>query len=262
MPNGRAIVYGCNCDSDWDLWLQPLDHGRPVGAPRRVTEQPGAEAVAAPTPDGRWLAYCRVLRQERSLWVAPTEGGMPRELLQHTSLSLHPAWSPDGTRLAFVSDRDGRQHLYVVAARDGTVIGEPERLTEGAVTDSFPTWSPDGQSLGFIREQGAQSEAWLLPLNGVAPARRLTVNARARCARFEPDGRALLVSGWWGGRSVTLMRVPAEGGPAQALPHPVELGDTADAVLFNLSPDGRWVVFDERQSRGHVWILDAKEGRF
>ncbi len=262
LPDGRSIVYGMNRENDWDLWLQPLERGRPAGAPRRLTDQPGAEAVAAPTSDGRWIAYCRVLGQKRNLWLIPAEGGIPRPLVQHTSISIHPAWSPDGTRLAFVSDRDGREHVYLAPARDGMVVGAPTRLTQGEVTDNFPAWSPNGQRLAFIREEGASSEAWVIPADGGTPARRVTDGARARCVRFEPDGRALLVSGWWGGRSVTLMRVPVEGARPEPLPHPIELGDTSDAILFNLSPDGRWVVFDERQSRGHVWVLEAKEGRF
>ena len=262
LPDGRSIVYGCNRDNNWDLWLQPLERGRPAGAPRQLTDLPGAEAVAAPTPDGRWIAYCRVLGQERTLWVVPAEGGPSRPLVEHPSISIHPAWSPDGTRLAFVSDRDGREHLYLAPVRDGAVVGPPARLTEGEVTDHFPAWSPDGRRLAFTREEGASSEAWVIPVDGGAPARRVTKGAKARCARFDVDGRVLLVSAWWGGQSVTVKRVPVEGGEPVALPHPIELGDTADAILFNLSPDGRWVVFDERQSRGHVWVLEAKEGRF
>jgi Tol biopolymer transport system component len=262
LPDGRGIVYGLNRENDWDLWLQPLERGRPVGPPRRLTDQPGAEAVAAPTPDGRWIAYCRVLGKERNLWLIPAGGGAPRPLVQDPGISIHPAWSPDGGSLAFVSDRDGREHLYVAPVRDGTVIGAPKRLTEGEVTDYFPAWSPDGRRLAFIREQGVVSEVWVIPADRGSPARRVTNGARARCARFEPDGRALLVSGWWGGRAVTLMRVPTDGGRPEPLRHPMELGDTSATILFNLSPDGRWVVFDERQSRGHVWVLEAKEGRF
>jgi Tol biopolymer transport system component len=262
LPDGQDIVYGLNRENDWDLWLQPLERGRPTGAPRRLTDQPGAEAVAAPTPDGRWIAYCRVLGRERNLWIIPAQGGTPRPLVRDESISIHPAWSPDGTRLAFVSDRSGREHLHLAPVRDGTVVGAPTRLTEGEATDYFPAWSPDGQRLAFIREEGVDSEVWVIPADGGTPARRVTNGARARCAHFEPDGRALLVSGSWGGRSLTLMRVPVEGGRPEPLPHPIELGDTSATILFNLSPDGRWVVFDERQSRGHVWVLEAKEGRF
>jgi Tol biopolymer transport system component len=263
LPDGRGVVYGLNRDNDWDLWEQPLDErGRPSGGPRRLTDQPGAEAVAAPTPDGRWIAYCRVLGRERNLWLVPAGGGTPRPLVRDESISIHPAWSPEGKRLAFVSDRDGREHLYLAPVRDGRIVGAPTRLTAGEATDSFPAWSPDGQHIAFTREEGVSSEVWLVRADGVAPLRRLTSGADARAARFEPDGRALLVSGAWGGRALVLRRVPVQGGPAEPLPHPVELCDTNIPILFNLSPDGRWVVFDERQSRGHVWVLEAKGGRF
>jgi Tol biopolymer transport system component len=262
LPDGRGVVYGLNRGDDWDLWVQSLERGRPSGPPRQLTNEPGAEAVAAPTPDGQWIAYCRVLGSERHLWVVPAGGGTPRALVQDHANTIHPAWSPDGARLAFVSDRDGREHVYVAPAREGTVVGSATRLTAGEATDHFPAWSPDGRSVAFTREESEGADVWTVPADASAPPRRLTTGAEARSARFEPDGRGLLVSGAWGGRALVLRRVPVQGGPAEPLPHPIELCDTNVPIVFGLSPDGRWVAFDERQSRGHAWVLEAKDGRF
>jgi len=56
--------------------------------------------------------------------------------------------------------------------------------------------------------------------------------------------------------------VSLRGGKAEPLPHPIDLGNTEEAGFFNLSPDGRFIVTDEPQSRGDIWLLEAREGRF
>jgi Tol biopolymer transport system component len=52
-----------------------------------------------------------------------------------------PSWSPDGTKIAFTSDRDGNWEIYVMNAQDGS---NQTNLTIDPATDEFPSWSPDG----------------------------------------------------------------------------------------------------------------------
>jgi len=58
-----------------DLWSQPLDGGRPSGPPARLTDHPGSAQHPTYSPDGRWIAYWRVLEGERDVWVLPAGGG-------------------------------------------------------------------------------------------------------------------------------------------------------------------------------------------
>lgn len=77
-----------------------------------------------------------------------TQGGL-KALTDNDGQDEYPVWSPDGRRVAFTSDRDGRYHIYIMNA-DGTGI---ERVTAADADDKEPAWWPDGGSLVFTREK-------------------------------------------------------------------------------------------------------------
>lgn len=108
-------------------------------------------AIAVPSqpalsPDGTAVVYVlRTLDGDADesvdrLWIVPTGGGSPRRLTGGSS-DTAPAWSPDGSRVAFL--REGQVHLLPV---DG---GEVERVTDLALGAGAPVWSPDGRRLAF-----------------------------------------------------------------------------------------------------------------
>src|SRR5207237_1385985 len=59
-----------------------------------------------------------------------------------------PAWSPDGSKIAFSSTRDGNHEIYVMNATDGSGL---VRLTNDALWDDHPAWSPDGSKIAFSK---------------------------------------------------------------------------------------------------------------
>ena len=74
----------------------------------------------------------------------------------------YPAWSPDGQRIAFMSDRDGNDELYVMDA-DGS---NPTRLTQDAGRDWYSAWSPDGQRLAFVSDRDGNAEIYVIAADG------------------------------------------------------------------------------------------------
>src|SRR4029077_19143753 len=90
-----------------------------------------------------------------TIWVVDTTGGAPRQLTAGPRTDSLPRWSPDGRRLAFLSDRlkDGQRQVFLMS-RDG---GEALPLTD--IQGAIPTprglnalqWSPDGRCLAFLR---------------------------------------------------------------------------------------------------------------
>jgi len=85
-----------------------------------------------------------------------------------------PAFSPDGRRVAFVSNRDGNAEIYImdIATR------HPLRLTNNPATDTHPTFSPDGQQIAFESERDGQPAIYVMTANG-KNVQRLTTGADA-----------------------------------------------------------------------------------
>src|SRR3954462_12653398 len=138
-----------------------------AGAASLRAQTPGVAASTAPTvdqilslkraaspeisPDGRWVAY--TVREtnwdenayETEIWLADVTTGATRQLTNAKKSSQSPSWSPDGAKLAFISDRTDKRQIYVISPQGG----EAEALTtlEDGV-GSF-AWSPDGRSIAY-----------------------------------------------------------------------------------------------------------------
>ncbi|MBI3567847.1 MAG: S9 family peptidase [Gemmatimonadetes bacterium] len=105
------------------------------------------------SPDGQWVAYVRQWsdemtdRRHSNIWLVKADGSVHRPLTTGKFDESSPRWSPDGKRLAFVSNRGGRAQLYV----RWMDTGESYALTDGAQAPSAPAWSPDGTQLAFLQ---------------------------------------------------------------------------------------------------------------
>src|SRR5262249_61459760 len=99
------------------------------------------------SPDGRRVAFVVTMLSEdqdvylSNIWVVETSGGAPHRFTTGPKRDTAPRWSPDGTRLAFVSERGARQkaQLYVMPANGG----EATRRTDLPNGVTHPVWSPD-----------------------------------------------------------------------------------------------------------------------
>ncbi|HEU5422070.1 MAG TPA: S9 family peptidase [Nitrolancea sp.] len=105
------------------------------------------------SPDGRQVAIVTTPASkagefpESTIWLVSAEGGSPRRLTGAEAANGGPRWSPDGRRIAFVSDRRqrGLPQLYVVELGGGEAV----RLTDAAGGVAAAAWSPDGKTLAF-----------------------------------------------------------------------------------------------------------------
>lgn len=134
------------------------------GNVRQLTETPNAsEHDAAWSPDGRHVAYDRAAitadgtRRNAQLWIIDADGSNARALTSGSSRNMRPAWSPDGSIIAFMSDRHAEFDINVMGTDDGDLeiyvmkrdSSNTRRLTECAGAASGPAWSPDGQRIAY-----------------------------------------------------------------------------------------------------------------
>jgi Tol biopolymer transport system component len=208
------------------------------------------------SPDGRRVAFVvTMLSEDRdeylsNIWVVETAGGEPHRFTTGPKRDTAPRWSPDGTRLAFLSERAGQRkaQLYVMPA-DG---GEPVRLTDLDHGVAHPVWSPDGTRLAFVSRVGG----WHEPEDEAerqksTPARVITT------LKYKYNGEGFTYD-----RRPHIFVVSAAGGPPQQLTD----GDFADADPA-WAPDSTTVAFTSARhaerdydNAADVWLVPATGG--
>jgi Tol biopolymer transport system component len=122
--------------------LRALTLDRPTDPLKPITRGTGAFFSPRVSPDGRWIAAASGSGARSRLVKLPVMGGDPIPLTSGEYLDTSPAWSPDGTRIAFGSDRNGRPGVWVMNS-DGQ---QQRRVDVGPVsTNLLVTWLPDGR---------------------------------------------------------------------------------------------------------------------
>jgi TolB protein len=96
-----------------------------------------------------------------------------------------PAWSPDGTKIAFATDRDGTGHEIYTMNADGT---SPTRLTNNTATDWSPAWSPDGTKIAFTSFRDGNYEIYAMNADGTGQTRLTNNTAADGDPAWSPDG--------------------------------------------------------------------------
>jgi hypothetical protein len=143
--------------------------------------------------------------------------------MNHPADERYPGFSPDGTKMVFISNRDGDWEIFMRDVASGTVT----QLTSNAALDTGPAWSPDGAKLAFSSDRDGQEEIYVMKPDGTG-VQRLTSNpAYESGPAWSPDGtKMLFASERDGNREIYVMR--ADGGQQTRLTNAASLEQSAD----------------------------------
>ncbi len=211
-PDGKTAYFSSLRGGGLNIWRVAVGTDGAAGGPaEQLTTGAGEDVQPSVAPDGRRLVFA-VRGINSDMWtlpVSPETGratGQPRPIVATTRVESRGAWSPDGRRFAFNSDRTGEMNLWV---RDSG--GSARQVTNGPGGDYQPSWSPDGTKLAFFSARGGNSDIWRLDTGDNTLVRLTDAPALDVNPAYSPDGRHIaFVSDRSGRFEVWLMTADGE----------------------------------------------------
>jgi Tol biopolymer transport system component len=200
------------------MWVSRNGAEQPLAAPAHAYLNPRL------SPDGRRVAV-EITEQETQTWLYDLSRETLTRLTFEGNVNGYPAWTPDGKRIAFQSNKEGSADIFWQLA-DGS--GGLERLTTSEYIRAPNSWSPDGQLLAFQETTPTtQRDIWVLRMAGPSSAAADSGQVRKAqpflrtpfsesAARFSPDGHWITyVSDESGRFEVYVQPYPGPGGKWQ-----------------------------------------------
>ncbi len=189
------------------------------------------------------IAYVNRQGNRNRLVLADSDGYGEQAVLSINEPIMSPAWSPDGSHLAYVSFEQGHAVVYV----QSLLTNQRVVLANFRGSNSSPAWSPDGKQLAVVLTRDGGSQIYLVRPDG-RDLRRLTFGGAIDTEpNFSPDGQTLLFTSDRGG-SAQIYRMPAEGGSAVRMTF-----EGGSNFSPRHSPDGRNFTF-AHLSNGRFYI--------
>lgn len=195
-PDGSKIAFVSERDGNPEIYIMNNDGSNVV----RLTNNYSYDYSPSWSPDGSKLIFVSnrgdtnvqgsspVTKISFKIYTMNVDGSNQTKLTENSFEDEAPRWSPDGSKIAFVSKRDGNPEIYVMNS-DGTNI---TRLTNSPTFDIMPAWSPDGTKIAFRSDRDGNPEIYTMNNDGTN-LKRVTRNLSSdESPAWSPDGTKLL----------------------------------------------------------------------
>lgn len=247
--NNDFIYFSSDRGGGYNIWRVGVSPAsEPVGQPRQVTTGAGQDVELAISSDGKYLSFA-VLQQNADLWrlpVSPANGkptGPPEEVISTTREDSRGSISPDGSRIAFNSDRSGEMNIWLYSFSDRST----RQLTRGPGGDFQPTWSPDGRQIVFFSSRSGNADIWKLDLESGSLTQLTRDPATDVNPFFSPDARTIAYQSDRTGRT-EIWLINTDGSGERQLTrvgvrgHFIRWNKLGDGVVFRAVTASGWRV--------------------
>ena len=207
------------------------------------------------SPDGKRLIYSSIGTSSNIFASERTSGNgwsEPKPLTRSTSQrAVAPAFSPDGTKIAFQGATSGASTNIQVMDADGSNV---RQIT--TASGFGPSWFPSGDRIGFSVPRGGNSEYWFAAADGSTEGKLFDYDDKEIFnGKLTSDGKAVLFNSKRSG-TINIWRIPIEGGTSEQLTFDQEM-----AGFGTMSPDSRWIAFQlKRGDDIHVAYMPSTGG--
>jgi dipeptidyl aminopeptidase/acylaminoacyl peptidase len=200
-------------------------------------------------------------RGKTQIYLVPLAGGEARQLTNDENSSTSPRWSPDGTKLAFVSSRDGEDQIWTIDASSG----ELKKISNISTGAGDPVWSPDGKLLAFVSDVYPECKDDACNKKRKEQAEQSKVKAKIADRLLFRHWKS-----WKEGKRTHVFVIAADGGEARDLTPgdydspPFSLGGPTD---YAFSPDSKELAFasnhdkvEAASTNGDIFVVPVKGG--
>lgn len=182
------------------------------------------------------IAYVTKAGQRYQLWVADADGENAQSALASPEPIISPAWSPNGSQLAYVSFESRKPVVYT----HDVVSGKRRLIANFRGSNSAPAWSPDGRMLAVTLSRDGGSQLYAIDAGGGEPRRLAQSSSIDTEPAYTPDGKNIYFVSDRGG-APQIYKMPSTGGNAERVTF---------TGSYNISPaisaDGRWLAYISR----------------
>lgn len=198
------------------------------------------------------IAYINKIGKRYTLQVSDADGYNAQNVVSSNEPIISPAWSPDGTKMAYVSFEKKKPIVYV----QSLTTGDRKILANYKGNNSAPAWSPDGSKLAIVLTYGANSQIYTISADGGDLRQVTKSNAIDTEPAFSPDGKFIYFTSDRGGRP-QIYKVSAGGGDATRVTF-----EGAYNVSPRFSPDGRYLAYIRNDGgKFRVALQDLSNGQ-
>ena len=258
-PEGDRIAFTSSQDNDFarlSLYMMDTD-----GSGLSLLDV-GVGPIISWSPDGNEIVYSRVGNHQGSLvsdlYVIGSDG--VRRRITFGERAVHPDFSPDGSKIAFVREELGNKDIYIINA-DGSNL---KRLTGSEEFDQSyaPRWSRDGRKIAYssfrlLGQEEGKRDIFILDADGSGAVKMTSGLGDKRMATWGPDGELLFYTSDEDGIPNLYAALPLGEGPS------LKLTDVVGAAWEpDISPDGKKIVLSGYSSQGfniYIFEVDAEK---